>query len=161
REIHLDHRPVRRVDPRVVDQEVQPAERLDRLRDRLVLVVGVVGRTGREHGVVRAELGHRGLEGLGLARRDDDLGAVVDETLRDTETDAARRARDDRELAVEAACSHERRSRTMAMPMPPPTHMDSTPNCLSCHCSELISVDVMRAPVMPNGWPTAIAPPLT
>ena len=47
------------------------------------------------------------------------------------------------------------------MPMPPPTHIDSTPNCLSWCCSELISVLVMRAPVMPNGWPTAIAPPLT
>ncbi len=47
------------------------------------------------------------------------------------------------------------------MPMPPPTHIDSTPNCLSWYCSELISVLVMRAPVMPNGWPTAIAPPLT
>ena len=47
------------------------------------------------------------------------------------------------------------------MPWPPPTHIVSRPNCLSWNCSELISVVAMRAPVMPNGWPTAIAPPLT
>ena len=47
------------------------------------------------------------------------------------------------------------------MPWPPPTHMVSRPNCLSWVCRELISVPVIRAPVMPNGWPTAIAPPLT
>ena len=47
------------------------------------------------------------------------------------------------------------------MPWPPPTHIVSRPNCLSWNCSELISVVVIRAPVMPNGWPTAIAPPLT
>ena len=49
----------------------------------------------------------------------------------------------------------------MAMPWPPPTHMVSRPICLSCQRSELMSVVVIRAPVMPNGWPTAIAPPLT
>ena len=47
------------------------------------------------------------------------------------------------------------------MPWPPPTHMVSSPNCLSWNCRELMSVVVMRAPVMPKGWPTAIAPPLT
>ena len=47
------------------------------------------------------------------------------------------------------------------MPWPPPTHMVSRPNCLSCHCNELSSVVVIRAPVMPKGWPTAMAPPLT
>ena len=57
--------------------------------------------------------------------------------------------------------AYDSRSRIIAMPWPPPTHMVSRPNCLSCHCSELISVVVIRAPVMPNGWPTAIAPPLT
>src|SRR5690606_10214368 len=120
---HLDHRAVRRVDPGVVDQEVQPAEALDRRGDRLVLVRGVIGRTRDPGRIVRTELGHGGLEGLRLARRDDDLRAVVDEALRDTEADAARRSRDDRDLARETTLAHERRSRTMAMPMPPPTHM--------------------------------------
>jgi len=56
---------------------------------------------------------------------------------------------------------HERRSRIMAMPWPPPTHIVSRPIDLPCQLSELIRVPVMRAPVMPNGWPTAMAPPLT
>jgi len=51
---------------------------------------------------------------------------------------------------------YERRSRIMAMPWPPPRPID-----LPCQLSELIRVPVIRAPVMPNGWPTAIAPPLT
>ena len=50
---------------------------------------------------------------------------------------------------------------TIAMPWPPPTHMVSRPNCLSWNCRLLISVPVIRAPVMPKGWPTAMAPPLT
>ena len=46
------------------------------------------------------------------------------------------------------------------MPWPPPTHMVSSPNCLSWNTIELIRVLVIRAPVMPNGWPSAMAPPL-
>src|SRR6478736_1445998 len=49
----------------------------------------------------------------------------------------------------------------MAMPWPPPTHMVSRPNVLSWVCRLFSSVAVMRAPVMPNGWPNAIAPPDT
>src|SRR6266705_289768 len=49
------------------------------------------------------------------------------------------------------------RSITMAMPWPPPTHIVSSPKCSSWNCSESISVVVIRAPVMPNGFPTAIA----
>src|SRR6476659_6807791 len=49
----------------------------------------------------------------------------------------------------------------MAMPWPPPTHIVSRPNCASRSCIPLSSVVVMRAPVDPNGWPSAIAPPLT
>jgi hypothetical protein len=47
------------------------------------------------------------------------------------------------------------------MPCPPPTHIVSRPICLSCVRNELINVVVIRAPVIPNGWPSAIAPPLT
>ena len=53
------------------------------------------------------------------------------------------------------------RSTTMAMPCPPPTHMVSSPNCLSFVRSAFSSVVVIRAPVMPKGWPSAIAPPCT
>src|SRR4051794_28985981 len=53
------------------------------------------------------------------------------------------------------------RSSTIAMPGPPPTHIVSRLTVLSWYCSELTSVVVMRAPVTPNGGPTAIAPPLT
>jgi alkanesulfonate monooxygenase SsuD/methylene tetrahydromethanopterin reductase-like flavin-dependent oxidoreductase (luciferase family) len=53
------------------------------------------------------------------------------------------------------------RSTTMAMPWPPPTHIDSRPKVLSASCRPLSSVVMMRAPVMPNGWPRAMAPPLT
>ena len=49
----------------------------------------------------------------------------------------------------------------MAMPWPPPTHIVSRPKVLSASWRPLISVVMMRAPVMPNGWPRAMAPPLT
>jgi hypothetical protein len=49
----------------------------------------------------------------------------------------------------------------MAMPWPPPTHMVSRPKVLSSFLRPLISVFMMRAPVMPNGWPMAMAPPFT
>ena len=47
------------------------------------------------------------------------------------------------------------------MPWPPPTHIVIRPVGLSCQFSEFSIVSCSRAPVMPNGWPTAIAPPLT
>ena len=47
------------------------------------------------------------------------------------------------------------------MPCPPPTHMVIRPVDLSWKSSELSIVFCSRAPVIPNGWPTAIAPPLT
>src|SRR6266576_6146573 len=43
------------------------------------------------------------------------------------------------------------RSMIMAMPCPPPTHMVSRPNCLSCHDSEFTSVVVIRDPLIPKG----------
>src|SRR5450631_2518533 len=53
------------------------------------------------------------------------------------------------------------RSTIIAMPWPPPTHIVSSPIDLSWKSREFSRVPVMRAPVMPNGCPTAIAPPLT
>src|SRR3954453_13917998 len=47
----------------------------------------------------------------------------------------------------------------MAMPWPPATHMVSSPIVLSSDSRSFSSVVMMRAPVMPNGWPRAIAPP--
>ena len=44
-----------------------------------------------------------------------------------------------------------RRSTIMAMPWPPPTHIDSIPNVLSSVCRLWMSVVMMRAPVMPKG----------
>ena len=46
------------------------------------------------------------------------------------------------------------------MPIPPPTHIDSRPNVPFVLRRPLISVPVIRAPVMPNGWPTAMAQPI-
>src|SRR5437588_578701 len=45
------------------------------------------------------------------------------------------------------------------MPWPPPTHIVSRPKVLSVSRRPLSRVHRMRAPVMPNGWPSAIAPP--
>src|SRR5271157_1278432 len=45
----------------------------------------------------------------------------------------------------------------MAMPWPPPTHMVSRPTVLSLATRPLSRVAVIRAPVMPNGWPSAMA----
>lgn len=44
-----------------------------------------------------------------------------------------------------------RRSSTIAMPWPPPTHIVINPVCLSWVCNELIKVFCRRAPVIPNG----------
>ena len=54
-----------------------------------------------------------------------------------------------------------RRSRMIAMPCPPPTHMVSSPIVVSVVCRPLSRVVMIRAPVMPNGCPSAIAPPCT
>ena len=48
----------------------------------------------------------------------------------------------------------------MAMPWPPPTHIDSRPKVLPVSSSAFSSVVMMRAPVWPKGWPRAMAPPL-
>ena len=43
------------------------------------------------------------------------------------------------------------------MPCPPPTHIVMSPVVLSCQSRLLSIVFCRRAPVMPNGWPTAMA----
>ena len=59
---------------------------------------------------------------------------------------------DDRNAAIgRTGPAQERRSMIMAMPWPPPTHIDSIPNVLSSVCRLWINVVMMRAPVMPNG----------
>ena len=72
-----------------------------------------------------------------------------------TETGAAARGWPD------GARGQRSRSTTIAMPWPPPTHIDSRPKVLSVSSSALSSVVMMRAPVWPNGWPSAMAPPFT
>ena len=53
-----------------------------------------------------------------------------------------------------------RRSTIMAMPWPPPTHIDSRPMVLSASSRPLSRVHMMRDPVIPKGWPRAMDPPL-
>src|ERR1700694_439543 len=47
----------------------------------------------------------------------------------------------------------------IAIPWPPPTHIVSNPMVLLSVARPFKSVHRMRAPVIPNGWPSAIAPP--
>src|ERR1700747_1196762 len=46
-----------------------------------------------------------------------------------------------------------------AAPMPVPMHMEIIPYLRLSRCRALISVAVRMAPVAPNGWPSAMAPP--
>src|SRR5829696_2941810 len=59
----------------------------------------------------------------------------------------------------EGASRYDTRSTTMAMPWPPPTHIVSRPIVRSIDSRSFSSVFMIRAPVMPYGWPSAIAPP--
>src|SRR5439155_9463507 len=56
---------------------------------------------------------------------------------------------------------HQRRSRTMAKPMPPCAQIESRPNCTSRRAISFASVVTMRPPVAPKGCPIAIEPPIT
>src|SRR5665213_789406 len=51
------------------------------------------------------------------------------------------------------------RSMIMAMPWPPPTHIDSRPKRAPASSSEFNSVSMLRAPVLTKGCPSALAPP--
>src|SRR2546426_468997 len=59
------------------------------------------------------------------------------------------------------AWSHQRRSSTMAKPMPPCAQIDSRPNCTSRRTISFASVVTSRVPVAPNGCPIAMEPPIT
>jgi hypothetical protein len=62
--VDVQHRPVDRVDPRVVDQVVQPTEPAARQGDRVVLVLWVGGVAGQPSGIrVAAQRRHRLGEG--------------------------------------------------------------------------------------------------
>src|ERR1700742_1439072 len=49
----------------------------------------------------------------------------------------------------------------VALAMPPPSHIVCSPYRPPRCSSALTRVVMMRAPLAPNGWPTAMAPPLT
>src|SRR5207247_10211855 len=57
--------------------------------------------------------------------------------------------------------SHQRRSSTMAKPIPPCAQIDRRPNCTSRRAISFASVATSRVPVAPNGWPMAMEPPIT
>src|SRR6266704_677139 len=57
--------------------------------------------------------------------------------------------------------SHQRRSSTTAMAIPPWAQIDTRPNCTSRRTISFASVVTTRPPVAPNGWPIAIEPPMT
>ena len=57
--------------------------------------------------------------------------------------------------------SYDRRSTIIAIPWPPPTHIDSRPKVVPASSRPLSRVVMMRAPVWPKGWPRAMAPPFT
>src|SRR2546429_7562905 len=88
--------------------------------------------------------GRKLVDRLVLQVENDDGDAVVDELP------GERRAR-----------SHQRRSSTMARPIPPCAQIDSRPNCTSRRAISFASVVTSRVPVAPNGWPMAMEPPIT
>lgn len=61
---------------------------------------------------------------------------------------------------AEAGGPAQTRSVAMAMPCPTPMHMVESARRPPVRASCRAAVPVMRAPVMPRGWPRAIAPPL-
>src|SRR5439155_1224995 len=89
-----------------------------------------------------AELGPGGIGGHAVPAGDGD--AVVDELP-----------------GERSPRSHQRRSSTMARPIPPCAQIDSRPNCTSRRAISFASVVTSRVPVAPNGWPMAMEPPIT
>ena len=84
----------------VVDDRVDRAERLDRGLDELV-AGALGGQVAAEDGGLAVDLARGLLGDVAVDVVDQDLGALGDEQLRRRPADAARRARDDRRLAVE------------------------------------------------------------
>ena len=52
------------------------------------------------------------------------------------------------------------RSSASAIPWPTPMHMVASASLPPVRCSSSVAVSARRAPDMPSGWPSAIAPPL-
>ena len=53
------------------------------------------------------------------------------------------------------------RSTTVAIPCPTPMHIVARPQRPPVRRSSWLSIVIRRAPLIPSGWPSAIAPPLT
>src|SRR5205807_1879053 len=96
---HLVDRRVERI-AGVVDDDVDLAEGVDRLGHELVGRARL-GQVAGEHRRLTADLGARLLGDVSVEVVDEDLRAVLHEQLRRRPADAARRAGDDRRLAVE------------------------------------------------------------
>src|SRR5205823_6879329 len=60
-----------------------------------------------------------------------------------------------------ALCGQFKPSTTIAIPWPPPIHAVASPYFFFRRCNSYNNVITSRVPVAPNGWPSAIAPPLT
>src|SRR6185437_7329007 len=98
----VDHGPVDRVDPGVVDEHVETAERLDGLGDDFRLVVGVIGLAGHRDGDLgTAELGHGVRQRLRAARGDAHPGTPPDKLRRDPKANAPASAGDDRDAILQ------------------------------------------------------------
>jgi hypothetical protein len=101
-EIEFYQRPVDRVDPGVVHQQVHGAERRNGPHDGVGLMFEVVALACDSDRVVgAAERGDGLVQRLLLAGGDGDLRTVCDQPLGDGEPDAAARSRYYRDLAAE------------------------------------------------------------
>src|SRR5439155_27368825 len=144
--------------PGQVGRQGPGAVPIPRLAAHVVARAEGPARAGQDHdahGVVHLELDHH-------------LGEVALHRLRGSvqpfglvERDRADAAGRRRHLEAAEAPFHGQLSRStiMAMPWPPPTHMVSRPTPRPVVSRPFSSVVMIRAPVMPKGWPSAIAPP--
>src|SRR6185436_14101683 len=142
---------------RVRGERVESLDRVQEARDReIFLLLEVVGDARRDEPDATRHAGKR-----------HPLHTVVIE-------DVARR-RDDRLLLALVArrrdrasggcgCRHvpdQKISNSPAAPMPPPTHIVTTPYFAPRRLPSISRWPAMRAPDMPYGWPIEIAPPET
>src|SRR5690554_6558391 len=100
-QLEIHHRAVKRIDARVVDQYVEPTELVSNEVHDFGLVLWVLGFARNDH---RAALWHRcdgPLQRLFATGRDAYARSLGNEALRDGETNASTRARDNGGLAGE------------------------------------------------------------
>ena len=102
----------------------------------------------RQHAVAVLDQGDQARDGAGVTRR----GPRVDQPRADVA--ACRR----RVMPARSVFMHRSRS---ASPWPPPPHSAAAPRPPPRRRSSSARVRASRAPDMPIGWPSAIAPPLT